>query len=153
MTEDTEILSAFEQAKTDARAEYAEFSLHAMVEHMKLMQMEKEEVEAALSLINAKLDTLRLEMIPAKMEEDGVERITYEGIGRVSLTGDMYTQVVDKPGLYDWLEGNGFGDLIQLTINASTLKAFVKGRVKAGKEIPTDFIKIAPFTRASITKG
>lgn len=154
MTEEVDLnLSAVKTAKVKARVEYAEFSLHAMVEHMKLMQLEKEEVEAALSLINARLDTLRLEMIPAKMEEDGIERIAYEGIGRVALTGDMYVSTTDKPGLYNWLEENGFSDLIQPTVNASTLKAFIKGRIKAGKDVPVDFVKVTPFTRASITKG
>jgi hypothetical protein len=148
-----EELSAFEKAKANAREEYADMSLHSLAVHMQLMQAEKEEAEAALSLINAKLDVLRLEMIPQVMDEEGMEKgPTYEGIGRITLTADMYTSVINKDGLYEWLGDNGLDDIIQPTINASTLKAFIKGRMRAGKEIPAEFVKVTPFTRASITK-
>ena len=146
-------LSPFERAKANARTEYGSMSLRALAEHMKLMQAEKEEAEAALSLINAKLDVIRYEAIPNKMDEEGIERIKYDDIGRVSLTGDMFVSVSNKPGLYDWLEKNGFGDLIQPNVNSSTLKAFVKGRMKDGKDVPAEFLSITPVTRASITKA
>lgn len=146
-------LTPFELAKKHARDEYAAMSLRALAEHMKLMQAEKDEAEKELSLINAKLDVLRYEAIPNKMDEEGIERINFDGIGRVSLTGDMFVQTLNKPDLFNWLQDNGFGDLIQPGVNASTLKAFIKGRMKEGKEIPGDALRITPVTRASITKS
>ena len=148
-----EATTDFEQAKMTAREEYGTLSLHALADLMKVMREEKDEVEAQLKIINAKYDVLRLESIPNKMDEEGVERVSYEGIGRVGLTADMYVSVADKPGLHEWLEDNGFGDLIQPVVNASTLKAFIKGRMKDGKEVPAEYVNVTPFTRASITKG
>jgi hypothetical protein len=153
MNEEQE-LSAFEGTKAQARAEYANLSLHALASHMKAMREEKEEVEAQLSLINAKYDVLRYEAIPNKMDEEGMEKgPTYEGIGRISLTADMFVSTINKQGLFDWLDDNGLGDIIQPTVNPSTLKAFVKGRMKEGKEVPSEYVKITPVTRASITKA
>lgn len=148
-----EATTDFEQAKMTAREEYGTLSLHALADLMKVMREEKDEVEARLKIINAKYDVLRLESIPNKMDEEGVERVSYEGIGRVGLTADIYVSVADKPGLYEWLEDNGFRDLIQPVVNASTLKAFIKGRMRDGKEFPAEYVNVTPFTRASITKG
>lgn len=143
----------FEQAKMGARDEYSGMTLHALAEHMKLIRAEKDELEARLKIVNAKYDVLRYEAIPNRMDEDGVERVSYEGIGRVNLTADMFVSTRDKNGLYLWLENNGLGDIIQPSVNASTLKAFIKGRMKDGKEVPAEFVNITPVTRASITKG
>lgn len=148
-----EELTPFERAKAVARRDFETMTLHAMAENMKLLQAEKEEVEASLSLINARLDVLRFEAIPNKMDEDGIERVKFEGIGRVSLTADMFLSVNDKQALYEWLRDNGFGDLIQDNVNPSTLKAFVKGRMKEGKDVPAEYLNITPITRASITKA
>ncbi len=152
MSDDCDDLSAFDQAKANARREYAGFSLQALSGLQAALMVEKEEVEDELKLINAKFDVLRFELIPEKMEEEGIERVSFDEIGRVSLTADLFVSVRDKPGLYDWLQENGFGDLIQPVVNASTLKAFIKGRMKAGAEIPEEFLNVTPVTRASITR-
>jgi len=40
--------------------------------------------------------------------------------------------------------------LIQPTVNAQTLKAFVKERMKAENELPDGILKVTPFSRAVI---
>jgi len=104
--------------------------------------------------INAEHDVLRLELIPAAMEERGIENMTIEGLGRLGLTGDMYVSVKagQKPDFLEWLQNNKLGDLAQLDINPSTLKSFVKRRMNDGKDLPTDLLNVTPFTRASITR-
>lgn len=153
MSEDFEDKSAFEQAKAQARAAYAQLGLHELADMMKMMREAKDKAEAELSGINAAYDVLRYEAIPNKMDEEGIERISFEGIGRVGLTADMFVSTKDKAGLFQWLHDNGLQDLIQPAVNASTLKAFVKGRMKAGKEVPSEYLNITPVTRASITKA
>lgn len=149
--EDKSQWSEFEQAKAIAREVYGKMPLHELVEQMQQLRKTKDNAEAELSLINAYYDVIRMESIPNKMDEDGIDNVTFDGIGRVGLTSDMFVSVTDKPGLYDWLQDNGFGDLIQPVVNSSTLKAFIKNRIKAGKDVPEEFVKYTPFTRASIT--
>lgn len=146
-----EDVSMVNARKDEARKIYEGKSLHDLVSSMKLMRAKKDALDEELKIINAHYDLLRIELIPAAMEEEGVERVTYEGIGRVSLTGDIYARVTDKHGLMEWLSDAGFGDLIQPTVNAGTLKAFIKKRIKDNLGVPSDFVGVTPFTRASIT--
>lgn len=140
--------------KDEAKEEYGKLTLVDMAKKMDEIRGLKDAVEEKLKKINAHYDALRLDLIPAKMEEDGIEGLKVEGVGRVSLTGDMYVRVQNKLELYTWLKEMKLGDLIQPTVNSSTLKASIKKRIKDGKEIPSEeILKVTPFTRASITKA
>lgn len=145
--------SAFETAKAEARTKFSSMKLRELVEHMNIHRQRKEVLEAQLSVVNAAYDVLRLEKVPERMEIDGVENVRYDGIGRVSVTADLYVATSDKAGLFGWLKKAKLGDLIQPQVNPSTLKAFVKKRIKDGKTYPAEFLKVTPITRASITKG
>lgn len=132
-----------------------ERNLQTLVNRMQAAQAKKEDLEAQLKEANAEFDVLRIELVPTLMEDQGVENVRYEGVGRVSLTADVFvsTNKSLQPGLFAWFKKRKLGDLIQPTVNSSTLRAFVKDRIKAGKEIPEEFLNVTPYTRASITKG
>lgn len=98
-------------------------------------------------------DHMRVMVVPAKMDAEGLDGMTVAGIGRVSITGDIHVSTVDKAGAFLWLEENGHGDIIQETVNASTLKALLRRRLKESEEIPEALFKVSPFDRASITKA
>ncbi len=136
-------------------AKYDSMSLVELVREMRRWQNNKETVENELKSVNKHFDFLRITKIPQVMEDEGIPRISVEGVGRVSLTADMHVSIKEgmKDRFHEWLNDNGRGDLVQPTVNSSTLKATVKGMVKAGEEIPEEFLNVSPFTRASITKG
>lgn len=153
MSDEQHVPTVLQAHKDKKREEFKDYSLHKLVVTMDATQGVKDGAEAELSLLQAEFDLLRLELIPAKMEEEGVETVRYEGIGRVALTGDMYAQTLDKEALYAWLRENNLEDLIQPNVNASTLKATIKARIKKGEETPPeDVVKVTPFVRASITR-
>jgi hypothetical protein len=114
----------------------------------------KEELESELTKINKEYDFLRLNLVPKKMEDMGIDNVKVDGIGRVSLTSDMYVRVNadNRERVHQFFNDIGKSSIITETINASTLKAVVKSMIRSGEEIPEDLIKITPFTRASITK-
>jgi hypothetical protein len=147
--------SPTDDRKQEFRNAYAGLSLLDLVSKMQEVGGLKEQAEDKLKRINAAYDVLRLELIPAAMENQGIENLKVAGIGRVSLTGDMYVSTVAdrRPEFFEWLRDQNLGDIIQETINSSTLKAFVKNRIQTGAPVPEDFVRVAPFTRASITKG
>lgn len=125
--------------------------IHAMAE----TKADKESREEELKVVNKEYDFLRLKAIPTKFEDEGIEVLKVEGVGRVSLTGDMYVSMI-KPAFTqfkEWLRDHGSESLVVETINASTLKAAVKQWIKKGEEPPEQFLKVTPFTRASITKA
>lgn len=135
-------------------SQYDSISLVDLVTAMAGLQRHKEALEDSLKLVNKELDFLRITKIPGQMEDEGIDKITVSGVGRVSLTADMHVSVKadKKPEFFEWLRDNGRGDLLQENINPSTLKATIKGLVKNGEEIPEDLLNVSPFTRAAITK-
>lgn len=139
------------------RSKYkGESNLQALVRAMQAAQRRKEALEQDLKNANAEFDVLRFEAVPELMDTQGVERVSYEGIGRVSLTADLRIQTfaAARSSLFEWLTTNKLGDLITETVNPSTLKAWVKNRLKEGKELPpSELLRVTPITRASITKG
>jgi len=106
------------------------------------------------SELQKRYDFIRFSLIPEIMDEDGLESARVEGVGRVSLQSDINASVKadHKIEAQDWLIENGYGDVIQETVNSSTLKALLKKRIKEGLDIPADLFNVSPFTRAQITK-
>lgn len=125
------------------------------IKGMNRLKTIKESMEARMKSVNFLYDFFRLELIPTKFEDEGIERISVDGVGRVSLTGDMYVSVFKgkKEEFYEFLRDIGKGDLITESVNPSTLKAVVKQMISNGDELPDDLVKVTPFTRASITSS
>lgn len=134
---------------------YDGMSLVDLVQAMSTLQNRKESVEEQLKIINKEFDFLRITKIPTVMEDEGVDRISVTGIGRVSLTADMHVSVKaeKKSDFFVWLRDNGRSDLLQENVNPSTLKAAVKKMLRDGEDWPDDMLNVSPFTRASITKS
>ena len=100
-------------------------------------------------------DFMRYTRMPEVMDTHDIESVRIEGIGRVYLLSDynVSTKAGQKQAAVEWLIENGFGDIVQETVNASTLKAVIKKEVIAkGKEVPEDLFNVSPFTRSQITK-
>jgi len=144
-----------EQCKAKARATCKEMPLKELAQRMLDCQAALKEAKARVTELNAWHDVIRFEAIPNKMDEDDIPSITYDGIGRIGLTGDLFVSVKGgmKEQLFAWLKARKLGSIVQPAINGSTLKAFIKGRIKKGEELPSDFCNITPVTRASITKA
>ena len=143
---------------TEQSNEFAKYDgLNAvdLVRSMHEIQRRKEALEDDLKKINGEFDFLRITRIPAQMQDEGIERLSVAGVGRVSLTADMHVSVKagEREKFFDWLRDNGRSDLIQENVNASTLKAAVKRMFANGEEVPEDMLNVSPFTRASITKA
>ena len=99
-------------------------------------------------------DSLRFSMIPELMDEEGATSLTLEGIGRVTVQDDVQVKTVDKEAFKKWLIEHELEDIITESINAQTLAALVRQRLREGKELPkSDLLEVKPFVRASITNA
>ncbi len=129
--------------------------LKLMVERMRALQREKEEMDDRYKYLNIALDQLRLKDIPEFMAENDIRTATFEGLGRVQLALDAYVSIVPdkKQEAYGWLEEHGYDGLITEYIQPSTFKAAVKDALKNGQTFPEELFNITPFTRASIVKS
>ena len=99
-------------------------------------------------------DILTRSIVPEKLENEGMQNITIKGIGRIGATPQLRVSVLagNRELLQEWMHENGFGELVQGTINSSTLKAWVVEQMGLGNDIPEDLIKIDPFMQATLTK-
>lgn len=96
------------------------------------------------------LDSIRFSLLPDLMQEQEVENIQVEEVGKCYLTDDINVTCKDKEAMKTWLIEQGLEDLITESINAQSLTAFVRRRMKAGEELPNELLTIRPFTRAAI---
>lgn len=135
--------------------DYNNLSAADLARHMKIVRGDLDAADAVKKALQKRFDFLRLQAIPTAMEDEGLTNFNLEGVGRVGLTSDIYASIASgkKQEAFKWLEDNQHGDLIQPTVNASSLKAAIKQIMKKGEEtLPEDIFKVTPFSRAAITE-
>lgn len=136
-----------------------ESEIKRLAARMKHLESMYDLLEAVRKEMNNEYDMIRLKSLPDLMAEEDIRTMTIEGIGRVQLGSDVYASIVGdkKEPAYKWLRDHNYGDLIQETVNSSTLKSFVKEyqqNMEEGKEeLPAELFKVQPFLRVSIVKA
>lgn len=142
---------------------YDDMSLTECIKEMHEVRQKLDQADEITKGYQKMYDFLSIRVVPAKMDADGVNQIKVNGIGRVNLRGDLWTQTLSPFGLQEWLVQHKLGDLIQPGVNGSTLKAMLKERMRRNpkdfpseddRDLPGDeIVKVTPYTRAVITKA
>ena len=130
--------------------------LIGLAERFRDLKNELEDRKAETSILQKEFDLIRKELLPTKIEDSGLDTpVNLKGIGRISIRQELYTSIVadKKDEAYAWLEESGNDGLIKSTVNASTLKAFIKEQMQLGEEIPDDLFNVTPYEMATLTKG
>lgn len=127
-------------------------NLVELILRMKDLQDEIEHFDTIIKDLRARYDQLRLFDIPNAMAEAGDTRSITGDFGRCTLTADLHVKTPDKFALHAWLNESGNGSLIVPTVNAQTLKAFVKEQLVNGTPPPETIIQVSPFSRAVLYK-
>lgn len=124
-----------------------------LAREMKTLREMKELADHVASELGKRYDFMRLVLLPERFEAEGLQNLKAEGLGRISLRGDIYASILPgkKEDAFMWLGDTGRGDLIQPTVNASTLKASLKKAIEAGEEVPDDIFRVTPYTTAVIS--
>ncbi len=135
--------------------DYSDMGLADLGRELRRLKDKLEEEKAVATKTQKEYDRLRKEVIPEVAEDHGITSMNISGIGRLGIRPELYVSIEKdhKEEAYDWLRENNHEDLIQGTVNASTLKAFVKEQIKNGEELPDDLFVITPFMMATITKA
>lgn len=133
---------------------YEGHSITELIQALARVRKEKDDAEEEAKTAGREHEYLSKMLIPDRFAEAGIKNMTVEGIGRVNLTADIYASIKAgaKEDAYTWISDIGSGDLIQPSIPPSTLKAFLKNRIKAGEDIPEEYFNCTPFQQARITK-
>jgi hypothetical protein len=129
-------------------------TIKKLIDRMKELGDQLDDLEEQRKPLQKEYDELRLEAIPSAFAEDDITSLK-GGFGRCTLTSDLYVSVKEgqKQRLHSWLEDGGNGSMIQPTVNAQSLKAFIKEQMKSGVDIPDEILKVTPFSRAVLYKS
>ena len=109
-------------------------------------QMKKESTE-----VWNEYNDYRYNKIPELAEDLGITGGTFPGIGRLTIRDELTAKQTDKVKLYGWMCDNGHEDMLQSTINSSTLRAFVREQIKQSNPVP-DGVEINAYPIAVLTK-
>lgn len=91
------------------------------------------------------------ELVPNAFDKSGLSTLNLEEGMRVTITSFVRASMKDKDRGYGWLRDNGAGDLIQNTVNASTLSAFAKSVMEEGRELPEELFTVFIGANTSVT--
>jgi len=128
-------------------------TLRELCAEMKALQLRSLDLKAQQTEVRIPLDALRLNKIPELMSALEVKTATFQGIGRVQTTPDLYCSTAKgrKEDAMQWLRDCGLDEMIKESYNASSMKALIRRLIVDGTDVP-DFMNVTPFVRASIVK-
>lgn len=114
----------------------------------------KKKLEEQLTALNKDIERVAVQELGVLMTDAEVEKVTIKGKGTLYLSAELYASVLkdDRPKLYEWMQKNGCGDLVQPYIFPQTLTAFAKERLGAGKPLP-EVLKAAYVPTAKTRAG
>ena len=135
-------------------ARHANMKLAGIAAEYKAIKEALEEAGEVKTVLQKISDSYSKHILPARMEEEGIETVRIEGVGRLQTKSDIYCScpAPNREALQDWLVDHGHGSLISQSVNASTLKAFIKEQMKEGNPVPDDLLDIEPYSMAVIVK-
>ncbi len=136
------------------RDTYNKFDLRDLAVEFQKIQGLYDEAKAASALIYAEFEFLRKSIIPARMEDMGLETAKFSGVGRLQLGHQVSAKQLDKAALFKWLQDFGHDALIAESVNSSTLSSFIKEQIANGEPIPSpDIVDFTAYEVASVVKA
>lgn len=92
--------------------------------------------------------------VPEAFEQAGVPNVPLDEGFRVGIAIRTVASIVPgkKAEAFVWLANNNAQDLIQPTVNASTLSAFAKQRGEKNEDLPADIFNVVLMSNTSVTK-
>lgn len=102
---------------------------------LKELLNKKKDLEAALSNLNSEIEDHQIKFVEL-MEMHSMQKFSINDVGTFYLSSDLFPRILDRELLFQDLKARGAGDLIKPTVNAQTLKAYVKECLESKNEIP-----------------
>ena len=132
----------------------ASSELIALINELDEQNKAKEAHNARGAEIQARIDELRFNLLPAKMEDEGVESITIQGIGTVDLKLYKHASIVKdhEDQAFAWLREHGGAGIIKTkdSVHWSSLTAHVTKMFQKGIPPPDGVINFKMLPAASI---
>ena len=115
-----------------------------------------ENMEEANKPIKELVEGIKKKYLPEAFEREEIKTLTADTGDRTTVNEKMFASIIaeKRPQAFQWLRDNGYGDIIQETVNASTLSAFAKTLLETeNKELPEEFFRVHAESQATLTRG
>ena len=135
--------------------DYDDMKVFQLASHLRDLKILKDEIKALHTAVNGEYDFLSVNVLPERMEDEGIETLKIKDVGRLQSAPDIRCNLpaANREAMQEWLTDKGFGAMVTPGINSSTLKAFVKDCIANGNPYPEDLLKVTPFTRATVVNS
>lgn len=92
--------------------------------------------------------------LPTRLIDSDLDKVGVPDLGRsFYILKKQSASILDKEKGYEWLHGNGLGDLITETVNAGTLAAALKHFIlETGKEPDPEIIRYTEYNMIGTAK-
>lgn len=113
--------------------------IEELLEKYQIMKERYDELDSARKLLFRQLDRLNKQVLPAKFEDRGVDKIQLRNLARSFYRLTKHSaSMPDKEKGYEWLRDNNAEHLITETVNSGTLASFLKEHLEGGGEDPPE---------------
>lgn len=134
--------------------DYNIMAIPDLAAELQALKNELDELGDMKSEVQKRYDFLSIEVVPDRMDDEGIESIRVAGVGRLQTQSDIRCNVpaANREAVQDWLKNNGHGSMVTESINSSSLKAFVKEMMREDQPYPKELLQIHPYSRATVVK-
>jgi hypothetical protein len=123
--------------------------IFTLADKLRALKEEKKALEGREKEVNAEIDSVNEQMVSYMVDEE-LQNFDRGG-NKFYLTRKVYASAVPekKPDLFSWLRKEGHGDMIQETVNAQTLAAFVRELLDENEDdkLPEDLDPLLNVTK------
>jgi hypothetical protein len=131
-------------------------NINKLADKIKEMQVVQKAIALDEEQIKQKkkhLEYLSGEVVPTMLSEMGLSFLKLQDGSSVEVKTNYSATITqaNKEAAFNWLRENGLGDIIKNEISVS-LKALVRERMEAGKEMPTELFNIYVGNKTTIKR-
>ncbi len=118
-----------------------------------VLDNQKKELSKQLDFVKSQIAEKASELL-IMMQNEQIDKISVMGkslFPKVNLYASL--NKAEKPQAMKWLSDNGYGELIQKTVNSRTLSSTVKGIIADGDVVPENLFNVNEVTTVGIRKA
>lgn len=115
-----------------------------------------EKIEEVSKHTGALKQTFSRNIVPTAMDDSGTTNMTISEGHRLTRTADKIFASIPtehRDEAFSWLREHEAGDLIQETVNASTLSAYARTMMEENKELPESLFTVLAVPSVSLTRA
>lgn len=136
--------------RNPAYIKYDTMTLVQLGEAMVKVGAELEAAKEVKTTLEKEYDFIRTVKIPPALEESGMKNFRLDNGKGIRVQDEVFVSLRAEnfQNMKVWLQERGDDSIIKETINPSTLKAFITGKIKDGKEYPADLVNVSVVPKA-----